>query len=224
MRLMILFIITFGFISCGHETKSNNQTDQKSGITHDTTIVKHKNDLNKSYEVGFYSKSYTYYWITGTDTLDFTINATEHEKDSTLHLNVYHKDPVLFRIALTKINECFSLIKKDFNTTKLSSFYFKDPIFYFDLTKELSTEYEQEFGQKTISYKKLNQFLLNSNLNTKLDNFVRPFEKKVERYGIEKFQLMSKQNYRNFLPNIDIAKYPEFAIEGMGLYVRLKDK
>lgn len=186
--------------------------------------MKHKNDLNKSYEVGFYSKSYTYFWIIGTDTLDFALNATEHEKDSTLHLNVYHKDPILFTIALTKINECFPLIKEDFNTRKLSSLYFKDPVFYYDLTKELSTEYEQQFGRKTISYKKLNQFLLNSSLNTELNNFVRPFEKKIERYGIEKFQLMSKQHYGGFLPNVDIDKYPEFAIEGMGLYVRLEDK
>jgi len=221
--LTILFTITLGFISCVQETKSNDQTVKTSDSV-DTIIVKQKHDLYKSYKVGFYSKSYSYYWLVGKGTLDFVVSATEYKKDSTLHLRVHHKNPILFTTTLTKINECYTLIKEDFHISKLNSFYFKEPIYYFDLAKELSTEYEQQFGRKNINYGKLNQFLLNSNLNKQLGNFVKPLDKKIRRYSIEKFHLMDKKYYSEYLPNIDLTEYPEFTIEGMGLYVQLENK
>lgn len=105
INLSLILSLTLGFISCNQQTKSNNQTALTNDKT-DTIIVKHKNDLNKSYEVGFLSKSYSYYWLVGNDTLDFSVNAREYEKDSTLHLSIYHKKPIIFSTALTKINEC----------------------------------------------------------------------------------------------------------------------
>lgn len=221
--LTLLFITVIGCISCVQETKSNKQTE-KSFVNLDTLIVKHKHELNKSYEVGFYSKSYSYYWLVGKDTLDFVVNATEYEKDSTLHLNIYHKQPILFTKALTKISECYPLIKEDFQLSKLNSFYFKEPIYYFDLAKELSTEYEKQFGRKRISYEKLNQFLLNSKLNKQLSNFVNPLNKKIIQYGIEKFHLMDKKYYGDYLPNINVKEYPEFIINGMGLHIQLENE
>ena len=221
--LTLFFITVIGFISCVQETKSKKQTE-KSFANLDTLIVKHKHLLNKSYEVGFYSKSYSYYWLVGKDTLDFVVNATEYEKDSTLHLNIYHKQPMLFTNALTKINECIPSIKEDFYISKLNSFYFRDLIYYFDLTKELSTEYEKQFGRKNISYEKLNRFLLSSNLNKQLNNFVNPFDKNVKRYSIEKFHLTDKKYFGDYLPNVDLTEYPEFAINGMGLSVQLESK
>src|SRR5690606_16920676 len=86
INLAFILTISFGHISCIHKKKSNDQTE-KSSDSVGTIIVKHKNDLNKSYEVGFYSKSYSYYWLAGKDTLDFVVSAAEHEKDSTLHLS-----------------------------------------------------------------------------------------------------------------------------------------
>lgn len=221
--LVIFFVATTSFISCTHETKSNLKAE-KSSDNLDTLIVKYKHESNNSYDIDFFSKSYSYYWLIGKDTLDFVINATEHQKDSTLHLNIYHKQPILLPTALTKISECIPLIKEDFYISKLKSFYFKSPIYYSDLTKELSTEYEKQFGRKNISYEKLNQFLLNSNLNNQLDNFVNPFDKKVKRYSIEKFHLTDKKYFGNYLPNVDLKEYPKFAINGMGLSVRLENK
>ena len=215
--------MSFGLISCGQETKSNSQNVKSDNKT-DTIIVKHKNDLNKSYEVGFYSKSYSYYWLVGKDTLDFKLSANEYEKDSTLHIYIHHKNSILFSTALTKINECYPHIKEDFYLAKLNSFYFRDPIFYFDLTKELSTNYEKQFGRKNIGYRKLSEFLIKSNITNQLNNFVSPIDKKVTRYGIEKFYLMDKKYYNSYLQNEDLTKYPEFAINGMGFYVQLENK
>jgi hypothetical protein len=204
-------------------TKTHNQTTLTDDKT-DTIIVKHKNDLNKSYEVGFLSKSYSYYWLVGNDTLDFSINAREYEKDSTLNLSIHHKEPIFFTTALTKINECLPSIRKDFNLTKVNSLYFRDPIYYFDLIKELSSEYEKQFGRKNISYQTLNQFLLKSNLNQQLENFANPLNKKVKWYSIEKFHLTDKKYFSDYLPNVDLTEYPEFTINGMGLYIQLENE
>ena len=223
INLTLILSSTLGFISCNQQTESNNQTAVTKDKT-DTIIVKHKNDLNKSYEVGFLSKSYSYYWLVGNDTLDFSVNAREYEKDSTLHLSIYHKKPIIFSTALTKIKECLPHIQEDFKLKKLNSFYFRDPIYYFDLVKQLSTEYEKQFGRKNISYEKLNDFLLKSKLNKQLDNFVSPLDKKIKRYSIEKFHLTDKKYFGEYLPNVDLKKYPEFAINGMGLYIQLETK
>jgi hypothetical protein len=219
----LILSMTLGFISYNQLTKLNNQTAVTNGKT-DTIIVKHKNDLNKSYEVGFLSKSYSYYWLVGNDTLDFSVNAKEYEKDSTLHLSLYHKNPIFFSTALAKINECLPYIQQDFKLTKLNSFYFRDPIYYFDLVKQLSTEYEKQFGRKNISYEKRNNFLSKSILNKQLDNFVSPLNKKIKGYSIEKFHLIDKKYFGQYLPNVDLTEYPEFAINGMGLYIRLETK
>lgn len=222
IKLTFLFTIILGFISCIQETKSNNQTETSNNV--DTIIVKHKNELNKSYEVGFYSKSYSYYWVAGKDTLDFVVNATEYESDSTLNISVNHKKPILYTITLTKINECLPLIKNDFHLFKLNSLYFKEPIFYFDLAKELATEYELQFGRKNINYEKLNQFLLNSKMNIQLNDLIKPLDKTVKRYSIEKFHLMDKKYFSGSIPNVDLTEYPEFTINGMGLSVQLENK
>lgn len=225
LKLIFLFSIIFGLTSCLYETKPNSQAAKTSENVQDTIIVKQKEILNKSYEVGFLSKSYLYYWLVGKDTLDFVVNAREYVKDSTLHLSIYHEKPILFATTLAKINQCFSLIKEDFYLSKLNSLYFKEPIYYFDLVKELSAKYEQQFGQKEISYEKLDQFLLNSKPNKLLDEFVSPLQKKVKRYSIEKFHLINKIDYfRIYLPDVDLTEYPEFAIHGMGLGVQLESK
>lgn len=186
--------------------------------------MKYEKELNKSYEVGFISKRFSYYWIAGRDTLDFSVNARQYEKDSTLHLHLNHKKPILFATALSIIKACLPKIKEDFDLTKLSSLSFRDPIYYFDIVSELSPAYEKQFGRKNISYDKLNDFLLQSNLNTQLQNFALPLNKEVRKYTIEKFHLTDKKYYRESLGDADLSAYPDFAINGMGLYVKLGDR
>jgi hypothetical protein len=47
--------------------------------------------------------------------------------------------------------------------------------------------------------------------------------KKVKRYGIEKFQLLEKKNFKSYLSDTDLTDYPEFAIGGMGLSIQLEN-
>lgn len=223
INLALILSLTLVLKSYNQETKSNIQTAVINNKT-DTIIVKHKNDLNKSYDVGFLSKSYSYYWLVGNDTLDFSVNAIEYVKDSTLHISIYHKKPIIFETILTRINECLPQIKEDFYLTKLNSLCFRAPIYYFDLVKVLSVEYKKQFGRKNISYVKLNHFLLKSTLNKQLDNFASPIDKKVKRYSIEKFHLTDKKYFGEYFPNDDLTEYPEFTINGMGLCIQLENK
>lgn len=224
MKAIILFIITLTLLSCNNssQTKDTIGPDiEESPI--DTVLVKIENKIDKSYEVGFYSKSFTYCWIAGKDTLDFKIGMTEHVRDSSIQLRVFHRNPILFSKALDKINESLPLIKDDFNLDKLDYLYFEPPIFYKDMTTELSNSYENEFGKKNISYKKLNEFLMDSWLEIKVGAFLSQFNKKTRGYGIEKFQLLEKEYYKQYIPNSDLSDYPPFSIHGMGVSVIINE-
>lgn len=223
MRFDVSILLLILLISCGQKNKSNPESKNVIQDVKDTILIKQRNVLNKSYEEGFYSKSFSYYWVTGKDTIDFFMNVAEYEKDSTCSINIHHKKSLLFTTTLDRINQSLSIIRNDFDITKLRSLYFKSPIYYLDLTKELMNEYEKKFGKKGISYQDLNDFLLSSGLNTRLNSFLHPLNKKVKRYSIEKFHLVDKKNFNSYLPDADLTDYPEFAIGGMGLSVQLEN-
>ena len=232
MRKIVIILSVLAVItsSCrqNNARKQIEMASDAQGIQ-DTTVIKQRNVLNE-FRYSIYSKSYSYYWLAGKDTLDFILNAKEYEKDSTLHIDIRHKEPILFATVLERIEACLLIIKEDFDVSKFSSIYFKEPLYYLDLAKKLSNEYEQEFGRKNISYEKLNQFLLKSYLNVQLNNFLNPLNKKVKRYEIEKFHLMDKKDYESYLynnerlSNIDLTGYPEFTLNGMGVSVQLENK
>lgn len=223
MKHNVSIILLILLISCGHENKSNSKSTNVIHDTKDTLLIKQQNVLNKSYEVGFYSKLFSYYWVTGKDTIDFFMNVSEYEKDSTCSINIHHKKSLLFTTTLDRIDQSLTTIKNDFDITKLSFIFLRSPIYYFDLTKELMNEYEKKFGKKAISYQDLNDYLLSSNLNTRLNSLLQPLNKKVKSYSIEKFQLVDKNNFNIYLPDTDLTDYPEFAIGGMGLSVQLEN-
>ncbi|QIG88551.1 hypothetical protein G6R40_02685 [Chryseobacterium sp. POL2] len=199
-------------------------TNYKSNVQ-DTIIVKHKNSIEKSYEVGFYSKSYSYYWIVGKDTLDFAISAHEYERDKSMSINIFHKNPINLKTAIKNTENCLTLIKQDFNIEKLNYLYFTNTFIYYpDIVTKLSNEYNAKYGKKRIEYKDLNKFLLSSIFNTKMNEFLKLQNKKVIGYGIEKFNLIDKQSMKYQLPNMDLKDYPEYSISGMGISVKLDKK
>ena len=208
-----------------NNVKKQSATTNDTQFIQDTVVVKQRNALDNPTVGALYSKSYSYYWLAGKDTLDFFLSVTEYEKDSTLSLRVFHKEPMPFTVVLEKIEECFSLIEEDLDLTKLISFNFMAPVYYFDLAKKLSSEYEQEFGRRTIDYDRLNSFLLKSSLTSQLNHFLNPLNKKVKSYGLEKFFLMEKTHYAHYLPNVDFTEYPEFTFNAhTGIFVSLENK
>jgi hypothetical protein len=107
---------------------------------------------------------------------------------------------------------------------KLTSLYLEPPIFYKDMTSELSKSYKSQFGEKNINYLKLNSFLKDSWLDKRLEIFLKQFKKTTRRYSIEKFHLLNKENYRYYIPNENLNDYPSFSIHGMGISVYLNEK
>jgi len=201
--------------------KSISKSEVKKNFI-DTTLVKFENKIDKSYEIGFYKKSYTYCWITEKDTLDFKIGVTEYVRDNSIQIRVYHRNPILFLETLGKIADCLPLIEQNFNLNKLNSLYLEPSIFYKDLTSELSKAYKNQFGEKNIDYDELNEFLKHSWLDKKLGTFLKRFEKTTKNYGIEKFHLLNKEYYGNYIPNENMNNYPDFSIHGMGITISLE--
>jgi len=218
---IILSVLAMTMIGCGKkQTTTANYTQE----IQDTIVVKQKNILNR-HEVNFISKSYSYYWLAGKDTLDFVIRVNERKRDNTLHLRIFHRKPMLFADALDKVAVCLPLIKEDFDLSKLASFFFEAPIYYLDLATKLSNEYEQKFGRQNVDFSKFHEFLLESSLTSQLNHFFSPLNKRVKRYGFEKFHLIEKQHYNEYLPNVDFTEYPEFTFNAhVGVDVQLENK
>ncbi|GAB5466038.1 MAG: hypothetical protein Kapaf2KO_14740 [Candidatus Kapaibacteriales bacterium] len=225
MKLIISFIITLTLFSCNNPQKTKEKKDSSTlEISQDTVLVKIKNELNKSYAVGFYSKSYTYCWTVGQDTLDLKIGVTEYVSDSSVQLRVINREPIRFNKAVDKVNECLPLIRENFELQNLSSLFFEPPIFYRDLTTKLSEDYKNQYGQENIGYDKLDEFLMNSWLEEQIGAFLDQFDKTTKGYGIEKFHLLGKEYYKEYIPNADLNEYPNFSIHGMGISVILDEK
>lgn len=223
MKIVVLIIVAICLSSCFRA--KNPSTTQEFKKSADTIIVKQKNVLNRPFQIGFYSKSYSYYWVTGNDTLDFSIGVTEYKKDSTIHIGIYHKEPILFTTALKNTGECLRLMEEDFHVPNLKSINIMEPFFYSDIVQELSDNYEREFGRKNVSGEKINSFLLKSNLNSQLNDFFAPLNKEVKQYNLEKFHLVDKEDYSACFPNIDLTEYPDFTFNShTGIHVELEDK
>ena len=106
MKSIIPFIIILTLLSCNNSQQTKETKESESiKITQDTVLVKIQNRIDKSYEIGFYSKSYTYCWTVGKDTLDFKVGVTEYERDSSIQISAFNKKPMLFATGLKKLNE-----------------------------------------------------------------------------------------------------------------------
>ena len=223
MKQILYISIILITVACNHSAKKRDSDHFRiNEYSVDTVLVKIENTIDVSL-TNFYSKSYTYHWISEKDTLDFRVGLKEYVRDSTISIRFYHNEPILFSDALDKLNDCLPLIEQDFEMNKLKSLYLKPPIFYKDLTTELSKNYEHQFGNKNIKYQKLNEFLMKSWLEKKVSGFLKQLDKTTGRYGIEKFHLLKKEYYDGYIPNTDLKDYPSFSIHGMGVSVILNE-
>ena len=113
MRKVTIILSVFMLVlsGCGQTTKKQTETID----IQDTIIIKQRNVFNQLWQTDFYSKSYSYYWLVGKDTLGFVLRINEYKNDTTFSLRVFHKEPVLFTTILEKIEECIPLIEEDFN-------------------------------------------------------------------------------------------------------------
>ncbi len=223
MKYFLLILISLGFVSCQQEAGSTAPVETQPVPSRDTIIVKRQKTLSGPNEVGFYSRYYYYNWVVGKDTLPYTLSVSEYEMDGTVSLQLFHKDPMLFSTTLEIIKSGFGRVSEDFDLSKLKYVFFRSPAYYPDLTKQLSQEYEQQFGWKEVGYQKLDQFLLGSTINSQLNELFSPLGMKVTRYGIEKARIMNRESVGLTLdlPEVDFSAYPEYMIHGGGLSVHV---
>lgn len=182
----------------------------------DTVIVKHRN------EHSYYDNDFSYYWLTHKDTLDFNIKARQHVFDSinTVSLDINHRDPMLFKTAVKRIEECLKVIEEDFETANLSSLQFKSPIYYSEIAIDVSKDYVKKYGTKKVHNDQISDFLKGSQIHIPLEHVLNLSNKTVRRYFIEKFDLTKQKldvDYKDEVP-------AEAAIHGMAILVQLEDK
>lgn len=218
--LVWMLLIIPEFLLCDNLSKVTNKVKNEQFLTN-TKIMRIENKIDKPYEIGVYLKSITYCTIANENILDFKIEVYKRAEDGSVCIIVLHDKPIMFLKALEKINDYLPIIAQDFNLNRLNLLYFKSPIFYKDLNSELSKSYEKQFGKKRIKYQKLNKFLRNSWLEEKISSFLCQFGKSVERYDIEKFHILKKKYYSNYISNTDFNDYPSFSVHGMGLSVMI---
>ncbi|NDV70344.1 hypothetical protein [Dysgonomonas sp. 25] len=218
---IIISIFALIAIGCKQTAGEQEKVENSTMEIQDTVITKQNSILT---EPSSYTKSYSYYWITGKDTLDFRLNARQL-KEGSLYISISHNKPMSFADALKKTEECLPLLQEDFDVSEITSINFRAPIFYLDLAKRLSDEYKQLFERENIPYEKLNDFLLQSSMTSQLNDFLSPLDKEVKYYGLEKAFIIDKKDYKLYLPDVDFAAYPEFTFNAhTGISVSLENK
>ncbi len=230
MKIIIPFIILLILISCKQEVTIDNRSTLTDPVTQDTTItsknslksttdtliVKHKNNDE------YYLNSFSYHWINHKDTIDFNIHLRHYSRDTLnrVSVTINHKETILFATAVKRIEECFKIIKEDFEISELSSIQFRMPILYQEIATEISKDYLDKFGIKKIKSDQLNEFLMNSQLTAYLEQVLHPINKSVGGYHIEKFGLTQQRLDIDY----NTLKVPEASLHGMGILVYIKDK
>lgn len=205
MKQTFLILLIISFInSCKYDKNEKNQqivktksskilpkTIIKSG---DTIIVKKVNQI-ESYDSSTI-KSFSYFWITQKDTLDFKIRVREFVIDSTKsHISIdiehstMHSEKIFFSTALKHLKKCIPIIKQNFSLENLGSIQFEYPNAYKDFITNLPKEYKNKYGKKRITYLELNDFLKQSSIDIELKKMLLSLNKDTYKYSIEKFQV-----------------------------------
>jgi len=206
---LVLICLLF-FIFCDKKNKTISPTEP--------TDFEWKLTITDEELVGFTkeikTKAKWYYWVKDKDTTNFKFRLSELKVDSLVQIVLEVKSPIEFKICLDSLNSIFLTVEKDFNLNKINDIYIGQTIYYPDLTKEFSNEYENQFGKKHISHEKINILLKKLPITEKLNSINSKYNVKVSTFGIEKFGIIEKKNFRIFPENYDFSDYPDFSIEG----------
>jgi hypothetical protein len=225
MKFCLPTLLLLSLIACHDEKKTNNEAAGDKQSATDTVIIKRQEELNEPNDAELYSKSYWYHWNVGEEQLPFSLLVSEYKKDGSVNVRLMHDSLLLFSSALELIKDGLRIAGDDFDLSKLDYMYFESPVYYPDLTRQLSSEYEQKFGFKPVRYERLNEFLMQASITSQLNSFLSPFNKKVRSYDIEKAMLVSRKGLGVFdKKGIDFSGYPEMMIDGFGLGMHLTSK
>ena len=181
-----------------------------------------ENVARSGFTAEHYSNVYNYYWV-AKDTSDLRFHVYERKADRTVLLGCDHRKQLNFKTLLDSLNSVLPKIASDVDIKKIESLIFRQALYYPDLNRVLSQEYGIKFGEVTVTYPNLNNFLMTSSLTVELNTFLHPLHKKVKRYSIEKFHLIGKEQYSKLFPHTNSDNIPDFSLYGSGIHVDLED-
>lgn len=207
--LILIFVLTTSLF-----------TFENSGKNFNDPVLKKEIIKPEAFDQRFYSRVFKYYWV-GSDTSDLNFMVYENRGDSTFFLNCEHYKEMNFTALLDSLNLVLAEVGKDFNLSKLQYLTFRPIEKYPDLDLAVSKEYNQKFGTKGVSYDKLFEFFVTSSVTPQLNNFLKPFHKKVKAYSMEKFHLVPKERYKEFKTREEFDSFPKYAVIGSRLTVSL---
>lgn len=64
---------------------------------------------------------------------------------------------------------------------------------------------------------------MSASITSQLNNILKPINKKVKSYSIEKFHLLSKEQFCKFYPEMRFENYPNITLFGSGILVDLEN-
>lgn len=217
--LFLMLFVSFTFLSCKSDGVRPHIDNQETRI--DTLLQKQESDTAKfaSYDV---FKSIRYYAVAGMDTIGARIHVDQSKSDGKISIDFRHHKPISFDDLLHWFKKFLPLINNDFELSKLTYLHFDTPLFYKDISSELSAEYQKRYGKESINWELQVSLLMESSLRMKLDSLFSPYRRKVLRIDVEKFHLTKKEYYREYFPEENLSEYPEVAIDGIMTNVLLE--
>lgn len=230
---MLFALTTLLFLSCHKPIDKEENLKQKM----DTLMVVEKSE--RVYEQEIYDlvqnvdypilKTYTYYWVVGKDTLDFSINVSEEGDGTIIYVYRFNKSGDAYRkrmsiyFLLKKIKEIMPSLKEGkFDMNRLYAISFEDPSVFTDLSNELSNAY-QKYPKGSFHREKLNELMQNTKFHKELNHLLSPWDKKVAHYSIEKLHIIGRKQMQDNFIEIDTTKIPQDIIAGNGFYINVKN-
>lgn len=208
---LTIYSVTVLLFSCAEKSKKTTNSTFKKEIVE-----------RVGYTEEVYSKVYKYYWVT-KDTSDLKFYVYERKMDSTVLFASEHHKQIDFAVLLDSLSSAFAKINSDFDIYKIESLIFKQALYYPDLNQSLSHAYKEKYGEAPIDYLSLQKFLMSTTITAQLNAFLKPLNKKVKSYSIEKFHLLDKEQFSKFYPEMRFENYPDFTLSGSGIHVDLEN-
>lgn len=206
--LLLIFLIVLTSCNKNKETKQTNEPPKKEW----------KLNIEDEKLVGFSEDAFTkvkwFYWVKDQDTTSYKFRIAELKNDSLVSVAIEVEKQIDFKTCLDSLNALFPIIEKEFDLKNLYSLDIGQTIYYPDFAKEISSQFDKNFGKKITSHKKFNEMMMQTPITKNINSIIGKYNKKINSYSVEKFGLLEKSSFGYLIKDADFSDYPDFIIEG----------
>ena len=196
MRYFInVIFVTIVFVACLNQNRNQIEAPQDNS----DTIIAKKNITEEIAGSAFRKRATGYFQIVNKDSSDFMVVFSEG-KDGKVRIGCrYDQLNRKGKLYKTRINEFKRIInsaKSYYDLDSLSSIGVGRLISTGDLAISITNEYINKYGNdfKTIDYKRVTDFLLDSKLTRDINEILRPYSKRVKMIECEKIFFTTKED------------------------------